>query len=280
MKEEFVTDAEIRQFLLGSVDDSERQRIEGLFMSDAEFNQRVLLAEEDLIEDYLEHSLAPMDSGKFLAQYGHAPEPQRRLRISRSIREYAATEARPGLTYPATPKRFRFLSYLKPRNPRLFIPLAAAVAIASIIGVIWLGRSNNRRLTIERELAELNAGQDLGTNPSEVVSVVLAPVSTRGVGTESRVTPRADIRVVELHLLWTQKERYPNYFALVRRVGTNEEFRVSSLHIETSPSSRNSIRVRLPSHLLRDGLYQVTLTGTGPDGAASQGEEYTFVVAE
>ena len=282
MKEEFVTDAEIRQFLLGSVDDSARQRIEGLFMSDAEFNQRVLLAEDDLIEDYLEQSLAPVDSGKFLAQYGHAPESQRRLRISRSIRDYAAaSEARwLGLKYPATPKRFSFLSHLKPRNPRLFIPLAAAVAIASIIGVIWLGRSNNRRLTIERELAELNAGQDPGTNPSEVVSVVLAPVSTRGVGTETRLTPRGDVRVVELHLLWTQKERYPNYYALTRRIGTNEEFRVSGLHIETSPPSRNSIRVRLPSHLLRDGLYQVTLTGTGPNGAASQGEEYTFVVAE
>lgn len=280
MKEEFVTDAEIRQFLLGSVDDSERQRIEGLFMSDAEFNQRVLLAEDDLIEDYLEHSLTPTDSGKFLAQYGYASEPQRRLRISRSIKGYAASEARLGLTDPATPRRLRFLSHLKPRNPRLFIPLAAAVAIASIIGVIWLGRSNNRRLTNERELAELNAGQDPGSNPSEVVSVVLAPVSTRGVGTETRLTSRADVRVVELQLLWTQKERYQNYYALVRRVGTNEEFGVSGLHIETSPSSRNSIRVRLPSHLLRDGLYQVTLTGTGPDGAASQGEEYTFVVAE
>src|SRR5712691_4522820 len=115
MKEELVTDAEIRQFLLGSVDDSERQRIEGLFMSDAEFNQRVLLAEDDLIEDYLEHSLAHMDRDKFLARYGHTPEQQRRLRISRSIRDYAASEAMLGQTPPAIAKRLGFLSHLKPR---------------------------------------------------------------------------------------------------------------------------------------------------------------------
>jgi len=279
MKEEFVTDAEIRQFLLGSVDDSERRRIEGLFISDAEFNQRVLIVEDDLIEDYLEHSLAPPDIDKFLAQYGHAPEQQRRLRISRSIRDYAASEARLGQAPPAMTKRRAFLSQLTPRNPRFFIPLAATLAIVAIIGVIWLGRSNNRRLTIERELAVLNARPDLRANPSQVVSLVLPPVSIRSVGTETRLTPRSDVPIVELDLLWTQKEQYPNYYVLVRRVGTNEEFRVSGLHIEANLSSGNLIRVLLPSHLLRDGLYQVTLTGAGAEGAASQGEEYTFVVA-
>ena len=279
MKEEFVTNAEIRQFLLGSVDDLERQRIESLFMSDPEFNQRILIAEDDLIEDYLENSLAPTDKDKFLAQYGHAPAQQRELRISRSIRDYAASEARLGQTPPAIAKRRGFVSHRTPRNLRFFIPIVAAVTIACVIGIVWLVRSNNRRVTIERELAELNARPDFSANPSQVVSLVLRPVSMRSVGTEATLTPRADIGVVELDLVWTQKEQYPNYYVLVRRVGTNDEFRVSGLHIETGLPSGNSIRVRLPSHLLRDGLYQVTLTGTGPDRAASQGEEYTFVVA-
>jgi len=273
MKEEFVTDAEIRQFLLGSVDDSERQRIESLFMSDAEFNQRVLIAEEDLIEDYLELSLAPVERDKFLAQYGHAPEQQRRLRINQSIKDYV------GQTPPAIVKRPIFLSHLTPRNLRFFIPIAAAVTIACIIGIVWLVRSNNQRVTIERELAELNARPDLRVNPSQVVSLVLPPVSIRSVGTETTLRPRADTLVVELDLLWTKKKQYPNYYVLFRRVGTNEEYRVFGLHIQASPSSGNSIRVRLPSYLLRDGLYQVVLTGASPEGAASQGEEYTFEVA-
>lgn len=279
MKEEFVTDAEIRQFLLGSVDDSERLRIESLFMSNVEFNRRVLIAEDDLIEDHLENSLAPPDRDKFLAQYGHSPEQQRRLRISRLIREYAASEGSLGQKRSEIAKQHAFLSQLTLRNPRLFIPIAVTVTIACIIGIVWLVRSNNRSVAIERELAEVNARPDLHTNPAQVVSLVLPPVSIRSVGPETKLTLRADIRVVELDLLWIQKEQYPNFSVLVRCVGTNEEFRVSGLHIERSPTSGNSIRVRLPSHLLRDGLYQVTLTGVGSDGAASQGEEYTFVVA-
>ena len=279
MKEEFVTDAEIRQFLLGLVDDSERQRIESLFMSDAEFNQRVIIAEEDLIEDYFEDSLAPTDRDKFLAHYGYAPQHQRRLTISRLIRNYAASEAKSSQVPPAIGKGRAFFPQLTPRNPRLFIPIAAIVAIACIIGIVWLVRSNNRRMTIERELAELNARPDLSASSSQVVSLVLRPISIRSVEPETKLTPRADIRVVELDLLWIQKEQYPNFYVLVRRVGTNEEFRVSGLRIERSPTSGNSIRVRLLSRLLRDGLYQVTLTGVGPDGTASKGEEYTFVVA-
>src|SRR5260370_40531202 len=130
MKEELVTDADIRQFLLGSVDDSERQRIEGLFMSDAEFNQRILIAEDDLIEDYLENSLAPADTDKFLAQYGHAPEQQRRLRIARSIRQHAASEAALTSAAPTIAKWRAFLSKLHPRKLKLFIPIAATVTIA------------------------------------------------------------------------------------------------------------------------------------------------------
>jgi len=279
MKEELVTDAEIRQFLLGSVDDSERQRIESLFMSDPESNQRILIAEDDLIEDFLENSLAPTDRDKFLAQYGQAPQQQRRLRISRSIREYAAAESNLGQTASAIGKQRAFPSKLGLRNPRLFIPIAAAVTIAGIVGIVGLVRSNNRRVAIERELVELNARPDLHTNPSQVISLALRPVSIRSVGPETKLTPRADIRVVELDLLWIQKEQFPDYYVLVRRVGTNEEFRVSGLHIERGPTGANSIRVRLPSHLLRDGLYQVTLTGIGSDGAASQSEEYNFVVA-
>ena len=279
MKEEFVTNAEIRQFLLGSVDDLERQRIESLFMADPEFNQRILIAEDDLIEDYLENSLAPTDKDKFLAQYGHAPQQQRRLRISRLIREYAASESNLGQKPSAIGKQRAFSSQLTLRNPGLLIPIAATVTIACIIGIVWLVRSNNRRVAIERELAELNARPDLRTNPWQVVSLALRPVSIRSVGPETKLTPRADIRVVELDLLWIQKEQSPDYDVLVRRVGTNEELRVSALHIERSPTGGNSIRVRLPIHLLRDGLYQVILTGVGPNGAASKREEYSFVVA-
>jgi hypothetical protein len=168
MKEEFVTDAEIRQFLLGSVDDSERQRIESRFMSDAGFNQRVVIAEDDLIEDYLENSLAPEDTDKFLAQYGYGPEQQRRLRIGRLIKKYAASEAQLGQTPPTSGKRRGFFAQLTPRNPRVFIPIAAAVTITCIIGIVWLVESNNRRITLS-EACGTERASNPGTSPHRQV---------------------------------------------------------------------------------------------------------------
>ena len=57
MKEESITDALLREFLLGKINDEERERIEDLFLTDSQTKERVLALEQDLIEDYLENSL-------------------------------------------------------------------------------------------------------------------------------------------------------------------------------------------------------------------------------
>ena len=57
MNEEILTDALLREFLLGKVDDEEVARIESLFLTDSEARERVLVIEQELIEDYLENSL-------------------------------------------------------------------------------------------------------------------------------------------------------------------------------------------------------------------------------
>jgi hypothetical protein len=70
MKDEFVTDVEITRFLLGDVDDEERQRLESFFISDPESREKILIVEDDLIDGYLEDSLPASDRDKFVAQYG------------------------------------------------------------------------------------------------------------------------------------------------------------------------------------------------------------------
>ena len=85
MKEEPVSDALLRQFLLGQVDDQERQRLESMFVTGALSKERVIAAEQHLLDDFLDDSLTAKDREQFLAQYGDTPEAQRKLRIARSI---------------------------------------------------------------------------------------------------------------------------------------------------------------------------------------------------
>ena len=66
MTEETLTDALLREFLLGKVNDEERERIESLFLTDSQTRERVLVLEQDLIEDYLEDSLTEEDKERFL----------------------------------------------------------------------------------------------------------------------------------------------------------------------------------------------------------------------
>src|SRR5690348_17070311 len=90
MKEEAATDALLRQFLLGTVADEERQRIESVFLTDPRMRERVLAAEQQLIDDYLEESLSTADQERFLSQYGETVAQRRKLRIAQSIHEWAA----------------------------------------------------------------------------------------------------------------------------------------------------------------------------------------------
>jgi hypothetical protein len=285
MKDEFVTDVEITRFLLGEVDDEERQRLESLFVSDPESREKILIAENDLIDDYLEDCLTASDKDKFFAQYGDTPRQRRKLRIARSIKEYAVAEA--VLTQTATsvnPKWRTFLSSLQPRRPLLFIPIAATLTVACVVAVVWLVQlnsrrvqENSRRVAIERELTDLNAPSSLREVRPQMFSIVLPPVSVRSVEPQAELTPRTDIRVVELQLLWTQKEQYPSYRAVLRRIGKTEQFAISNLHVEKN-SGGSAVRVRLPAHLLTRGLYQVNVSGIAGDGAPGQVEEYTFTV--
>src|SRR5215207_4955344 len=93
MKEELMTDALLREFILGKLNDEQRERIENLFLTDAQTRERVLAREQDLIEEYLEDSLTDDDKDRFLVRYAQTSEQRLKLRITESIRGWAVTEA-------------------------------------------------------------------------------------------------------------------------------------------------------------------------------------------
>ena len=137
-------------------------------------------------------------------------------------------------------------------------------------------QDNEQHLAAERELAGLNAASSGREVPTQMLSVVLTPLSLRSVGPQTEFTPRGDIRVVELHLLWIQKERYATHRAVLRRVGSAQEFIINDLRPENDIGK--SIRIRLPARLITRGLYQIILSGIAADGAAGPAEEYSFTV--
>jgi hypothetical protein len=281
MKEEILTDALLREFLLGKVDEEERERIEGLFLTDSQARERIFGAEQDLIEDYLEDSLTAADKMLFLARYGQTPAQQRQLGINKSIKDWALRES--ALSHEVPVQRSAF-SQLRERfwlKPAFVIPIVVTAMIVIAIAAVWLNsrrEQQERYLAIEQELAQLNTPASLREVPPHMSSLELSPVSVRSAEQEREFKKTAETRSVELRLPWRQKERYSSYRAEVSRVGGDGLFKISGVQPENDGGYR--VRMRLPAYALRRGHYRVSLTGITPDGSSGLTEDYMFAVSE
>ena len=278
MKEDSVTDALLREFLLGKLADADRERMEGLFLTDSATRERVLALEQDLIDDYLEDSLSQEDKERFLSRYAQTEEQRRKLRITGAIKDWAVREARaPHPAAPTVSVWSRIWTSLR-LKPRFVIPIAITIVIAIVLAMVWLNSRAERRKhsAIEQELAELNSPASMREVPPQITVFDLRPVSVRSGQPQAELGIPIEIRFIELRLPWIQTERYSMYQAEVRRVGDREAFTISSLQVESN--GRYTIRLRLPVQMLTRGDYQIKLTGVSTDGSAKSSEEYSFVV--
>jgi hypothetical protein len=285
MSDKPMTRAVARRFLLGAVDESERQQIESLFIIDPATKETILIAEDELVEDYLEGSLSESDKAKFLKQYAYGPQQQRKLRIIESIREYGQAQTLRAKSKSSFLQQLRSLFFLNgPRDRRLYLPIAVAVATVLVGIAVWLVQWNNQRtrdqnlrLAFEQQLKDLNAPASLSENPPKMLSLTIPSVSLRSVSSPAEINSQTGYRTIELQLLWPHKEEAQSYRALLRRVRDNEKFTIANLHTEQNPVGK-VVRLRLPAERLAPGLYQVSLSAIAGDGTSSSTEEYEFSI--
>jgi hypothetical protein len=285
MNQKPMTKTVAKRFLLGTVDDSEREQIESRLIIDPDTEETILIAEDELVEDYLEGSLSASDAARFLEQYAYGARQRRKLRIAESIKEYARAEIQRGQSgSSALQKLRRFISLRWLSERRLYIPIAVVVATLIIVTAVWLAKWNNQRmrdnnlhLAIEVELIELNSPANLRENPPQMLSLVIPSVSLRSVNSPAEITPQTANRVIELQLLWPQKEEFQTYVAALRRVGGTEEFTIANLHAEQKLGGK-VVRLRLPAQSLAPGLYHTSLSAIASDGTPGPAEEYDFII--
>jgi len=275
MKEEILTDARLREFLLGKLDDEEAARIESLFLTDSEAREKVLVIEQELIEDYLEDSLTADDREKFLLRYGQTAAQLQQLRINKAIKDWALRESAREQTVPVQLSSWSRLRARLRLKPVFVIPIAVTAMIAIVCAAVWLN-GRMKRAAIEQELAQLNTPSNLREVPPQMISMELPPIAVRSLEPGKNFTKSADIQTVELRLPWIQKERYSTYQAEVRHVGGDESFTIPNLQPEKDGLS--IIRLRLPAHILSRGQYQIRLSGIDSGGVAGTTAEYAFSV--
>ena len=281
MKDEPVTREAAKLFLLGTVDDSQRRRIESLFMTDPKTEETILAVEEELLESYLEGTLSESDAAHFLERYGHEPRQQRRLRITTSLREYALSEAqrsRAGNSFTQQLRGFASFARLRERG---FIPIAASLIVLAI-AAIWLIQWNNEslrqtnvRVALQKEITDLNSRSGLDPNHQQTLSVVLPPVSLRSINSRPEVMSQSAYNVIELQLVLPHTGDAREYTATLLRLEATDQFTVANLRQETTSAS-TVVKLRLPAKSLPRGPYEISLTGI-PNGPT---HHYDFVIAD
>jgi hypothetical protein len=281
----------IMQYLLGQARPEDVSSLEERLVTESEFYDELLMAEDELIDQYLSGDLSESERNSFERHFLLTPERQRKMRFGKVFNKYVTTadslpdedpvtedvpeEARdvpkpppkpgydtflPSQTLPPTPWNARFLPG---QNPILSYSLAAALVL--IVGTVsWLAWKNWREA----------APRD----PGKVYAVTLTPgLTTRSEGDDiKRISIPPDLGTLRLRLQLTGDD-YPSYRATLVRDGQSKVWTGDHLPALNDAGTK-LISADIPARYLTPGDYQIKLAGQPATGSLEDVASYRFRV--
>lgn len=282
----------IRKYLLGSLEGEEREQLEERVLSDAEFRDKVLMVEEDLIEDHAEGALDEVEQQRFQQMFGADSRRRIEVQVVEGLKQHAASNWwtrlfasiwKPGSAKHTSAREASSVFSASTLWDLRKAALAFTLVLAAIVALFVVYRSmrpeqapgsltheRQRRDLIERELARVNDPASRESQPSVAVAVLLSPGLSRGDETQPAVefptlAIARDTDLAQLTLvLLPSVEEYRSFQAALIRVGSPESYQVDLKLIESSGT--RTLVLMLPVQLLDDGDYRVQLSGRNADG--------------
>ena len=253
----------MREYLLGRLPLDQQSGLEERLLLDSAFYEELLIAEDEIIDQYVQGEMASDERASFESHFIISSERQQKVRFARILRKYVSAEAsRHGqersashrttdqrADAPAKPSRSaadieskpRWFGFLPIRSPTLAYALAAVLVLIVVGGGWWATRT----FWTSHE-------------PGNVFSVMLTPGLTRGDQQESAaVAVASDVDTLRLQLL-IPDNRYNSYEASLidaegRVLATKNNLKVETLNgqpavmfdVDHSRVPANDYRVKL-----------------------------------
>lgn len=248
----------IRHYLLGVAPQDEQPQLEERLLTDSAFYEELLIAEDDLIDEYLEGELSPSEQRNFEEHFLLTPERQKKLRFAGALKKYVAEKQTQKPFISPIPKWWHPSALLSSQNPFATVSVAIAMLLV-VVAFLWVIR--NPRPQGASGLA---------------ITVDLTPGLVRADGEIKRISIPSGTGTVNVRLALPTDE-YPSYRAVVLTSQGTKIWSTDSVKTETL-DGRKTIFLSLPADLLSPGDYQVRVSGQLPDAKFEAVTSYTFRV--
>jgi hypothetical protein len=252
----------LRRYLLGDLPEVEQDALEELLMTNDETFRQLLIAEDELVDDFCDGELNDPERHLFLTRFLITDERRYQLRFGAALRNYVSASGGTGKVAAAvlSARVWWRLFAARPIAWRL----AAAVLTASVVGGLWMFL--------------MTGGPEYGDDTrAQITSVFLTSGRFRTLAEPPQsfvVPPGTDVVELQLDL---PSDDYVSYGILVER---NDGVQ---LHEERSLTARviggyRVIVTGVPASLLEPGDYQVIVRGVTGQATLENVGRYEFRV--
>lgn len=230
---------EIRQYLLGSLSEEARERVEVRLLTEEEFYSELLAWEDELIDQYVDEGLSGEERKQFEAHFLCDPERQRKIRFARTLRKYidAQPKTSAASAVKVTPPGFgeKLRAFWSSQNWGL--RTAAALCVVAVIGGgLWLSVFRT-------------------SSPKTFAALTLnLSASNRAEGFDAaQVNLPLNADALKISLLLPPESTAESY--RVERVSANGE----SSNVEVAGHDAQSVTIIIPARELTRGTYALKI---------------------
>lgn len=242
----------IRLYLLGQLSDGAGEELEQEILTNGELFEELLMAEDELIDDYLASKLDQNERTRFEQHFLSTPERHEQLRFARALNRHVTASTQRENDHSSFWQSFR-------RSPAF--PFRAAVAIVLVALISGLGWFFLNRSQAPQTFATLNLtiSQSIRGEGTQVPRITL-PLSQDALKIVLRLpdqSPRAGRYRVEL-----------------------ESDNGQTKSLETVAPDEQSVTVLIPVSELKRGQYSLKVFAVGSNGADQRINGNYFFMAD
>lgn len=251
----------VKQYLLGNISKEESEEIDIAVISDDSLTESFLIAENEIIEDFLEKTLSEREMELFRKNFLTTPKRKQKVLHIAKLKTYAKNSAKE----IAKEANASFQNTNKINTRQLFrflVPVFAVVIICLVAGVIWIKyfKTITPLTPLEAEYAQLN--KDVFDNPEKYNTLFPLNLKTtikRGSDKKSSFVEvyLTDKVLVTLELPSGTNQESTYKIELIR--DQNTAFKLNELRVYKNPDGEE-LKFLLPKEVLGKGSYTVKAT--------------------